>query len=201
MKFLEFVSAPLIPEIPATSNGNDEENDNQTNGSFTGEAEKLIPRAWWFSKSENTFSSKDVTEIATGFEESVKVVDEFIKENGPFDGLLGFSQGASMAHLLICLHQRKEFQRSFKFIILVSAFKSLSSVHNELVKIPITGIPSFHVCGLSDEIVFSSRSEDLAHMFSNPNPIIVKHNGGHCIPPMSAVKKELIEFLSQFKKI
>jgi predicted esterase len=34
-------------------------------------------------------------------------VDEFIKENGPFDGLLGFSQGASMAHLLICLHQRK----------------------------------------------------------------------------------------------
>lgn len=119
-KFLEFVSAPLLPEIPATSNGkNDDENGNQTNGLSNGDLgrmrfysviktlEKSTPRSWWFSKSEKTFSSKDITEIATGFEESIKTVGDFIKESGPYDGLLGFSQGASMAHLLLCLHQRQ----------------------------------------------------------------------------------------------
>ena len=48
-----------------------------------------------------SFSSREQTDVVVGFDESVEAVVKFIEENEPFDGLLGFSQGASMVHLLI----------------------------------------------------------------------------------------------------
>ncbi|KAJ1346133.1 hypothetical protein KIN20_000840 [Parelaphostrongylus tenuis] len=78
----EFISAPLLANV-AESN------------------EREDVRSWWFSREDDQFSSRDVCSIATGFEKSVSFVCEFVRQNGPFDGVLGFSQGASMAHLLV----------------------------------------------------------------------------------------------------
>uniref|UniRef100_A0A1I7WSK9 FSH1 domain-containing protein n=1 Tax=Heterorhabditis bacteriophora TaxID=37862 RepID=A0A1I7WSK9_HETBA len=80
----EFINAPLIPNVSVTE-------------------DRGAGRGWWFSKQENVFSSRDVTNIATGFEESVKTICQYIDKNGPFDGVLGFSQGASMAHLILAM--------------------------------------------------------------------------------------------------
>ncbi|KAK5978768.1 IRS-type PTB domain-containing protein [Trichostrongylus colubriformis] len=86
----EFISAPLVPNVESEERGD--------------------VRGWWFSRENDQFSSRDVCSIATGFEKSVSLVCEYVYANGPFDGILGFSQGASMAHLLLAMEKNGEIK-------------------------------------------------------------------------------------------
>lgn len=43
---------------------------------------------------------------AIGYEESVQMIEEVFEKHGPFDGLLGFSQGACFVGLLCDLQHR-----------------------------------------------------------------------------------------------
>ncbi|CEF69267.1 UPF0483 protein CG5412 [Strongyloides ratti] len=187
----EFITGPLIPNIPSDKDSQSTDNDEST-------VTELGPRAWWFSKVEETFSSRDVCDVAIGFDKSVKEVTDYIKEKGPFDGLLGFSQGASMVHLLTSMGYQKKIPLNWKFIIMMSSFKSLSSVHQNLVECELKGIPSLQIYGETDQVVHYERSEELCKLFKEPEPCIIKHPGGHCVPPMSSAKDSLREFLKQF---
>lgn len=173
------------------------------------------PCAWWFSKPDAQFSSKDVTTLADGFEQSVQVVLEFIRvffrfnffppkitvaqnsfqNNGPFDGLFGFSQGASMVHLLLALKASGKIELDVKFAIFSSGFLSLSSVHENLVE-SFIDLPSMHIFGKNDNIVCSERSQNLSEKF--PNPVIIIHDGGHFVPSLNPFKSIFIEFLEKF---
>ncbi|EPB74032.1 PTB domain protein [Ancylostoma ceylanicum] len=82
----EFISAPLVPNV-----------DSEDRGDVRGMGGSL--------EKTSQFSSRDVCSIATGFEQSVSSVRDYVRANGPFDGILGFSQGASMAHLLLAMEQ------------------------------------------------------------------------------------------------
>ncbi|PAV90895.1 hypothetical protein WR25_24200 [Diploscapter pachys] len=142
------------------------------------------PCAWWFSKPDAQFSSRDVTTLADGFEQSVQAVLEFIRNNGPFDGLFGFSQGASMVHLLLALKAFGKIELDVKFAIFSSGFLSLSSVHETLVE-NFIDLPSMHIFGKNDNIVHPERSQNLSEKF--PNPVIIIHDGvdalvmGQCV--------------------
>eukprot|EP00494_Astrolonche_serrata_P004102 UN04113 len=53
---------------------------------------------------------------------SVKYLVNHLKKRGPYDGLIGFSQGAAMATYLTYLHEQKEIKLSkklWKFVILL----------------------------------------------------------------------------------
>ena len=76
---------------------------------------------------------------------------DFVNENGPFDGLLGFSQGGAMLGLLCGLQQQGNLPFSFKFAIFASAFKSRSSPHQALYSEKIT-LPTLHVFGEEDQV-------------------------------------------------
>lgn len=43
---------------------------------------------------------------AIGYEESVKLIEQTFEKYGPFDGIMGFSQGACFLGLLCDLQQR-----------------------------------------------------------------------------------------------
>lgn len=118
-------------------------------------------------------------------------VQQFCAENGPFDGILGFSQGASMVHLLLSMQSRGQISTSFKFAILFSGFISLSSVHRDLVS-PSVSIPSFHVSGEGDNIVFHARSLELKDLFEKA--LFESHPGGHFVPSVSTFKGALVKF-------
>lgn len=63
--------------------------------------------AWWFTNDDTrSYSSKEFESKCYGFEESVKVIEDAMEEKGPFDGILGFSQGACLLSLLCCLQQQ-----------------------------------------------------------------------------------------------
>ncbi|WKX95115.1 hypothetical protein Q1695_011962 [Nippostrongylus brasiliensis] len=90
----EFICAPLVPNVNSEERGD--------------------VRGWWFSREDDQFSSRDVCSIATGFDKSVSLVCDYVHANGPFDGILGFSQGASMAHLLLTMERKGEVKLGFR---------------------------------------------------------------------------------------
>ncbi|CAB3406393.1 unnamed protein product [Caenorhabditis bovis] len=155
-------------------------------------------RGWWFSNEETmSFSSREPTNIAIGFDESIAEVLKFIEQNGPFDGLMGFSQGASMAHLLIAKAQLGEIDlKGIRFAIFFSGFLSLSTMHDNLTQLRIVDLPSLHLYGNADEIVASSKSELLADRFEIP-AIRINHEGGHFVPTLSKQRAIVNEFLQR----
>jgi predicted esterase len=124
------------------------------------------------------------------------VVSTF-ESQGPFDGILGFSQGAALAALLVDLRaldrdpscglagplprRTPEFPLCFGFAILVSGF---GSNDRELARLyersDAYDLPSLHLIGRADTIVRSEGSHKLASHFRSP--VIVEHAGGHVIP-------------------
>lgn len=68
----------------------------------------LLVRGWWFSEDEpnDAFSSLKPSTLAKGFDESLSVIKETYTKDGPFDGILGFSQGAAMAAMVLAMSQQ-----------------------------------------------------------------------------------------------
>lgn len=83
----------------------------------------------WFyrNRRKEGIESKSSTVIYENLEESMKYLTDYLESNGPYDGLLGFSQGASMVTRLSKLQQEtikkeKNVMNSrieFRFVILI----------------------------------------------------------------------------------
>ncbi|HEY2515477.1 MAG TPA: hypothetical protein VGI39_31635 [Polyangiaceae bacterium] len=121
------------------------------------------------------------------------------ERQGPFDGVLGFSQGAALAGLLVGLrapdgHPTAERPLRFDFAIVVSGF---ASSDRELARLyerrGAYELPSLHVVGRTDGIVPTGDSRALASRFSAP--LIVEHGGGHVVPGTPAVVARVRAFL------
>ncbi|XP_071958103.1 esterase OVCA2-like isoform X2 [Antedon mediterranea] len=150
---------------------------------------------WWFSKPNNCFNAREESTFCEGYDESVQVIVDAIKEHGPFDGILGFSQGASMVGFICSLQCQGDARFNFDFAILVAGFKSVNSFHKSLYEKPVT-MPTLHVFGDTDNVIPKEMSEDLLTYFVDPQT--VKHPGGHFVPASSPQKKVYIEFLNTF---
>ncbi|XP_064648084.1 esterase OVCA2-like [Lineus longissimus] len=150
-------------------------------------------RGWWFSREDDYFLAKERSDCCKGYEESLEVIKTAFEEQGPFDGVLGFSQGGSMVSLLCGLReQNPDSPFKFDFAILVASFQSRSSQHDILYSKPIT-LPTLHVFGDTDKVIQKEMSEELLPHFVNP--ITLQHPGGHFIPASGPQKKVYLEFL------
>lgn len=56
------------------------------------------------------------------FDTTVDYVLEYCKNFGPFDGILGFSQGAGLGLFLAALQEKGDIATDFKFVISYSGF-------------------------------------------------------------------------------
>ncbi|XP_064613787.1 esterase OVCA2-like isoform X2 [Liolophura sinensis] len=157
-------------------------------------------RGWWFSRPDDYFRAQDITDCDKGFRESVDVVCKCFKEEGPFDGVLGFSQGASFLSLLCAIkEQDTDSPIQFDFAIVVAGFKSRSSDHQDLYRNKVS-CPSLHVYGETDGVIPKDMSEELANdQFIEPT--ILQHPGGHFIPASSAQKKVYLDFLNKMMQM
>jgi len=159
---------------------------------------ELREKSWWFSRPEQSYNALDETDISTGYEESLELLMHAINNEDPFDGILGFSQGAAFLSLLCQLQQDnpKLFRHGgFKFAILVSGFKSLVKPHKSHYKTAIQ-LPSFHTIGTADQVIPAQSSEELSQHFLSPVKYL--HNGGHYIPASTELREQMRLFLSQF---
>ena len=177
-----FVSAPhVIPEPPNLSRPEVEQE-----------------RGWWFSRPEQSYNALEQTDTCIGFEASVSVIRRGFEELGPFDGVLGFSQGAALIPLLDAMRrQEPDGPIQFKFVILVAGFKSLVTPHSEYYSTAtVVDVPSFHTIGATDTVIPPHASEELAALCTHPT--VYRHDGGHYIPASGKLKAALLDFLASF---
>ncbi|KAJ8718822.1 hypothetical protein PYW07_016378 [Mythimna separata] len=150
-------------------------------------------RSWWFNAEDNTFSGKCLGGPALGFEDTLDVIKNVVEEHGPFDGFMGFSQGACLVGLLAAMQQKGYLPYTFKFAIFTSGFRSGSLVHKGFYDEEIT-LPSLHVYGESDSIIPKEMSESLINLFIKP--VVAEHSGGHYVACSGAIKDAYQDFLS-----
>lgn len=75
---------------------------------------RKVGKAWWLHNRElHTYPE---------FDAAVDYVLKCYKENGPFDGILGFSQGAGLGLFLAALQDKGDIATQFKFVISYSGF-------------------------------------------------------------------------------
>jgi len=154
-------------------------------------------RGWWFSGEGRYFKATHESNLCIGFDESVERCKRFVEENGPFDGVIGFSQGAALAILLCSIQELNEWNFGFNFVVLFSGFLSKCSLHSKLLKNKLSLI-SLIVYGTNDELISMEMSKQLVELFDENSRTVVIHSGGHYVPSNECVKKHYIDFFAKF---
>ncbi|VAH26211.1 unnamed protein product [Triticum turgidum subsp. durum] len=136
---------------------------------------------------------KDFTEY-TNLDECIAYLCDYMVKNGPFDGLLGFSQGATLSALLIGYQAQGKVLNDhppIKFMVSVSGSKFRDpSICDVAYKDPIKA-KSVHFIGEKDWL--KVPSEELASAFADP--LIIRHPQGHTVPRLDeASVKQLSEW-------
>ncbi|KAF5463304.1 hypothetical protein F2P56_019226 [Juglans regia] len=133
-----------------------------------------------------------------GFEASLAYLKTVFSQEGPFDGILGFSQGAAMVAALVSAQKgRLTGEMDFRFVILCSGF-ALKLPELECKQI---NCPSLHIFGSDhgkDRQIANQASRDLASLFDDGCRVIIEHDCGHIIPTRSPYIDEIRNFLQRF---
>eukprot|EP00250_Pteridium_aquilinum_P008106 c17678_g1_i1 orf=215-1021(+) len=130
----------------------------------------------------------------TGLEECIQYISDFMYEHGPFDGLLGFSQGAVLCAALAGLQQKGlalSNHPPLKFVLIISGamFKNVKvkqDCYSDIIR-----CPSLHFIGTKDWL--KPKNEELREVFEDP--IIVRHGAKHTVPKLD---EEAIAVLRTF---
>lgn len=150
--------------------------------------EDSVPMRTWFYRNGNVI-------IEETLESTLKYLEEIWNKDGPFDGILGFSMGGSVASMLTTMPGRFP---GIKFVIVGGAPDVPSHLieSDGLSKIP-KSIRSLHLIGLADSAVPPDVSRNLAARFYSP--MVIEHEQGHCIPTRAAQLDRYVEFIRQFQ--
>ena len=119
--------------------------------------------------------------------DAINDLDAYVSEAGPFDGVLGFSQGAVLAATLLA---RRRHHPPFIFAIFICAGPPFSetALKKGVVEFldpakdegPVILVPSAHIYGAKDPN--AEYAHVLAKLCQNYGQIIYDHGAGHEIP-------------------
>lgn len=121
----------------------------------------------------------------TNTQKEIEDIKKYMAENGPFDGAMGFSQGAMMIMALMLEHQ---FLNPFEPALFQVAIFFCGGLVPELKQLVDNGlkikVPTAHILGGKKDSMYeeSLRMRDACdkHLRSE-----YEHNEGHCIPRKS----------------
>ncbi|KAM7515760.1 hypothetical protein LguiA_005343 [Lonicera macranthoides] len=130
-------------------------------------------------------SNEEFTEYYN-FEECVEYLEEYMLKHGPFDGLLGFSQGAILSASLFGMQvEGVALKRvpKLKFGIIISGARLGGSKFGlpKLAAIAFASpikCPSLHFIGETDFL----KDEGISLLESFIDPLVIHHPKGHTIP-------------------
>ncbi|KAL7420259.1 Family of serine hydrolases 3 [Cryptotrichosporon argae] len=159
---------------------------------------ETTPRAWWLTNADRTVYRK--------FDETLAYIHDFMARNGPFDGVMGFSQGACMAAILCALLEKPGALSAFpsepafapfKFAIIVGGFLPTPAVPNldHLWPLPAR-LPTLHVVGRNDTLITEERSRTLIDKCENVRREL--HDGGHFTPSKASWRHFFNAYIASF---
>lgn len=168
------------------------------------------PEAYgWWTRKDKVEGDKVPIEgegfVYEGLETGFDTVMQVLKDEGPFDGVIGFSQGGAAAGMVASLLEpgRKAafdkaaaakggipFPKSFegdahpplKFAVSYSGFAPAKNALYGAFYEPKITTPMLHFLGSVDTVVEESRSLRLAHACEQSEGRIIYHPGGHFLP-------------------
>ena len=170
-------------------------------------------RQWW-NRTGGTYEGlleETLPELAKLWDEVGREADQ--RNSCPFVGILGFSQGARLAHLCCLAHtaQPKDVFAGLKFVIMVAGYEApLPTGFEELHVQPgphdaehsvaskrtydgFVQIPSLHVYGMADNLIAPDSSRAVLAYYNNPQ--IHEHERGHHVPMRAASVRAYEEFI------
>ncbi|KAF7843527.1 esterase AGAP003155 [Senna tora] len=144
--------------------------------------------------------NKEFTEY-TNFDECLKYIEDFMIKNGPFDGLLGFSQGAILSGGMPGLQEKGVALTKVpkvKFLIIIGGAKFRApSVVEKAYSAPIS-CPSLHFLGETDFL----RPYGVELIDSCVEPVVIHHPKGHTIPRIDGDNlKNVTSFMERVEKM
>lgn len=157
----------------------------------------------WFNVGETAPGARPaISRTYIGMEAALERVRTVYETDGPFDAVLGFSQGATLA-AYCCLHPEAWLPTSrssqpFRFAMIFSAFTprdpawSLGVGELSLLR-PPAQLPTFHCYGVCDDRVPHASSRAVAANFVAP--VEHEHGGGHGVPSDAALRAALKSFI------
>jgi len=165
-----------------------------------GGGEEEAKRAWWLAPAaENQLRPRD-TSTCVGVEASLQALEQVIHEEGPFDGVLGFSQGGAAAAILCAAIQTEQIAApQFRFGLFFGAFAPRDPTYSVFIKSAALNLPSLHFYGEADNLVTEDRSSELHGFFDGGAALMISHPQGHCIPSLPEVRNRVKEFVSVYQ--
>ncbi|WVQ79156.1 hypothetical protein IAT38_001252 [Cryptococcus sp. DSM 104549] len=197
-----FVDPPVVvkkADLPWVTEANLDQFGSSASMDAETQTPETTPRAWWINADEwKTFKQ---------FDETVAWLHDYLSKNGPFDGIMGFSQGAGMAALLCGLLEKpgklhpnfpaEPAIPQFKFAIFVGGFLPKCESHDFSGYFPLpSSLPTLHVSGKGDTLIPPERSQILLAQCENGR--FEPHEGGHYTPSKSSWRHFLNAWISSF---
>ncbi|XVF56252.1 hypothetical protein PTKIN_Ptkin06aG0104000 [Pterospermum kingtungense] len=132
--------------------------------------------------------NKEFTEY-TNLDQCISHLCQYITDNGPFHGLLGFSQGATLCALLLGYQAQGKVLKEhppFKLFVSISGSKFRDASICDVAYKDTIKVKSIHLIGEKDWLKLPS--EDLATAFHDP--LIIRHPQGHTVPRFDEASTE-----------
>ena len=164
---------------------------------------------WWRRRKDRVANDDDgTTEVVyEGIEDGLRQVAECIRAEGPFDGVVGFSQGAAAAAMVASLLEgrgRKDafdaapggmpypasflgdvgdgfVQGPLRFAVCYSGFRAPGALYAAFYE-PRVRTPVLSVLGRVDVVVEEARGMQLVGACEGWEGRVVVHPGGHFVP-------------------
>mmetsp|Transcript_2147 Transcript_2147/g.3779 ORF Transcript_2147/g.3779 Transcript_2147/m.3779 type:complete len:237 (+) Transcript_2147:157-867(+) len=188
---LLYLDAPLL--VPDPNHSDDDKNNNNN----TASTRLYTPggRSWWFAHGEQNGNSLEYQY----WNETLTYIRSFCELNQPIHGILGFSQGATVAALILALkHEYFEFSQ-IQCGIMISGFPPRDPALHQILfhsSNPIQ-IQSLHVIGERDQWVVPERSHALLSAWNSNYVHLYSHDKAHLVPSNRDFTQTLIQFLDQ----
>jgi len=113
-----------------------------------------------------------------GLDESLQVIEKETKDKN-IVGILGFSQGARLTHLLALLHSQQGWLPQLRFAIICAGYEA--PLPSKLTSNDVSlALCSLHIYGTGDALVTPDESKALMKYYRNPQTLV--HEGSHFVP-------------------
>jgi len=150
----------------------------------------------WFSWTAPNPSAEDRESV----KEAIRLLYTCIADEGPFEGILGFSQGATLAYGFLQHHANQNplapAHDLFRFAILFSApgLAKIRGVNDGAAKV---GVPSLHICGRADP--WERESLSLVELCECGSATVIRHSLGHTIPRDRATVSMIVDAVEKLQ--
>lgn len=150
--------------------------------------------AWW--------RRDDATSEYLGLDDTWAFLSEYLDTHGPFVGVVGFSQGAAMAAMLLAALEEgragkpqplQTHHAPLRFGAFYSGFRALEQYDSFYE--PKIRTPTLHVMGSMDAVVVEERGLALVEACEEKSRQVAYHPGGHYLPAAKQSLNVLIGFM------